>query len=154
MLCPPCVPLRDAGMQQSALGVISASPSPQSKHLRPTSPLAGSRLKIGSSAGFQLLSLSFFGFSLPRTAAFCSACPYSGLCLQGKDTGQCRDEMGVDLNPAKEDLLIQELVVVMQQHRGAVHWGEADSRVSCLQHSGRRRQEKLNQSTGRNQLTR
>uniref|UniRef100_A0A2D4ILB7 Uncharacterized protein n=1 Tax=Micrurus lemniscatus lemniscatus TaxID=129467 RepID=A0A2D4ILB7_MICLE len=55
----------------------------------------------------------------------------SSFCLQRRDTGQCRDEVSIDLNPMKEDLLIQEFVVVMQQHRCVVHGGKANCRVTC-----------------------
>lgn len=62
----------------------------------------------------------------------------SGFCLQRRDTGQCRDEVSIDLNPTKKDLLIQEFIVVMKQHRCVVHGRKANCRATCLKYIGRR----------------
>jgi len=67
------------------------------------------------------------------------SCPspwLSALGGQRGHRGQGGQEAGVDVDAPQEDLLVKELVVVVEQHRGAVHGREANSGVSCLRNGG------------------
>lgn len=121
----PCVTSRDAGIP------LPLGKTQMIRHHKPS---------VTISVSF----LNFFGFS-PQSSYYHHHTPkslpsarISGFCLQRRDTGQCRDEVSINLNPMKEDLLIQEFVVVMQQHRRVVHGGKANCRATCLKYIGRR----------------
>ncbi len=51
---------------------------------------------------------------------------------QGRDTGQLRNDLLVDVDAFEEDFLVQKLVVVVQQDRRVIHGREADGWVPRL----------------------
>lgn len=69
-----------------------------------------------------------------RDVARCPPSPPKGSALgrQWGHRGQGGQEAGVDVNAPQEDILVQELIVVVEQHRGAVHGREAECWVPCL----------------------